>query len=82
MKTRMAQVKVSRNYETTERDETSDKNTIIDVDDDDWSDLNIQYYKLRQIEYDGFQLPIFKEFRQRANAVRNTVEFQTMEFHW
>ena len=75
MKTRSAQVKVMNNYKTLERGKAPNKNTVFDVEDDEWADLNLQYYKLRQIEYEGFNLPIFKQFRYYANAVRNTVEF-------
>ena len=75
VKTRSAQVKVMNNYKTLERGKAPNKNTVFDVEDDEWADLNLQYYKLRQIEYEGFNLPIFKQFRYYANAVRNTVEF-------
>lgn len=47
VKTRVAQANAGNSLETLEQGKGKDRNTVVEVDDEEWSELNEEYYKLR-----------------------------------
>ena len=58
-------------------------NVTVDVSNDLWYQFNMEYYKLREMDYYAmYKIEEFVELRGHLKAVRGTNEWKTMEAHW
>jgi hypothetical protein len=56
---------------------------LINVDDDEWYAFNVQYYKIREMEYyAGYKIKEVVALRKRISAVRHTHEMEVMQGHF
>lgn len=56
---------------------------VIDVDNEAWIQFNMEYYKLREMQYyAGYKIPQVVGLRKHVTDVRHTDEFEAMTTHW
>ena len=63
---------------------TSPETTItVDIDNDMWYEVNVEYYKRREMEYYAmYKIPEVVGFRKHLHKVKGTDEWETIEDHW
>ena len=55
----------------------------INIDNEEWYHFNVEYYKLREMEYyAGYKIPEVVALRKKVTAVRHTDEMGDIQEHW
>ena len=82
---RLQKQKVINAKSEMQRAKKNNKNGVIsrEFDNKAWYKLNIEYYKLKQLQYRGmYKIDAFKNLRNRVRAIVNTKEWQKLEDDW
>merc|ERR1711934_128646 len=81
-KLQMSYQKVGQTAKAEMTGEKGSQKLTVDINDDDFTNFDHQYTKVRAIEEALIHTPIVAEFRKRVAACRATHEFEALEFDW